>query len=230
MSDIKDAESGRVEIVSIRAGDHAYPASLRGRMNGNAPEAVDALGDLRILDRPRLALFCSGKCPGRLILRAYDLAHRLRERGFAIAGGFHTPMEQECLKVLLKGPAPIILCPAHGIARARLPVEYRKPLDEGRLLILSPFTEKDRRSTADTALLRNRFVVALSDRLLAVHAVPGSKTERLCAESLALGIPVLTIEDEANANLLAMGAVDAGHDGVLGEGPDSLHREVEWMS
>jgi len=46
----------------------------------------------------------------------------------------------------------------------RVRAERRQPLEEGRLLFLAPFTEKDRRVTREMALYRNRFVAALADR------------------------------------------------------------------
>jgi predicted Rossmann fold nucleotide-binding protein DprA/Smf involved in DNA uptake len=208
-----------MKLTLIHAADPAYPASLRERMGADAPETVHALGDLAVLARPKLALLCSIRCPGRLILRTYDLAHRLREGPFAVVGGFHTPMEQECLRVLLRGPAPVILCPARSIVRLRVPVEHRGPLEEGRLLVLSPFGEGDRRSTVDTAAFRNRFVAALADRLFVAHAAPGGKTERLCADALALGMPVFTFEDEANRTLLTLGASCAEPGIALGPMP-----------
>ena len=36
--------------------------------------ALHIVGDAAILDRPKVALFCSVKCPGKLILDTYDLA------------------------------------------------------------------------------------------------------------------------------------------------------------
>lgn len=51
------------------------------------------LGDLNILNQQSLALFCSVKCPGNLILQTYDLAQRLRKSGVTVIGGFHSPME-----------------------------------------------------------------------------------------------------------------------------------------
>ena len=49
----------------------------------------------------------------------------------------------------------------------------------GPLLLMSPFGEKVWRMAADTALTRNRFVVALADTVLIAHAQPGSKMEQL---------------------------------------------------
>ena len=31
--------------------------------------------------------------------------------GVPMIGGFHTPMEQECLEVLLRGQQPVVICP-----------------------------------------------------------------------------------------------------------------------
>jgi len=96
-------------------------------------------------------------------------------------------VEQECLAVLLRGPGPVIVCPAHGLARKRLKREYKEPMAAGRLLLTSPFGEKVRRLTADTALTRNRFVAALADTVLIAHAQPGLQVHVLVGDVLAGG-------------------------------------------
>ena len=108
--------------------------------------------------------------------------------------------------MLLRGPAPVIVCPARSLDRMRLKREYEEPMAAGRLLLTSPFGEKVRRLTADTAMTRNRFVAALADTVLIAHAQPGSKTEQLVQQVLAWGKPVYTLDNPANDNLLALGA------------------------
>src|SRR5512133_1908178 len=81
----------------------------------DAPVNVSVIGNLEILSCTKLALMCSVRCPGRIILRAYDLAQSLRQSDLAIVGGFHSPMEKECLKVLLRGPEPVVVCPARSL-------------------------------------------------------------------------------------------------------------------
>jgi hypothetical protein len=76
---------------------------------------------------------------------------------------------------------------ARGLARKRLKREYKEPMAAGLLLLMSPFGEKVRRMTADTALTRNRFVAALADTVLIAHAQPGSKTEQLAQEVVGWG-------------------------------------------
>src|SRR3990170_626649 len=155
-----------MNITRIHQDNSVYPSDLRKYLGDHAPESITALGNLDILRRkgtahraPTLALFCSVKCPGNLILQTYDLAQSLRQAGVPVIGGFHSPMERECLTILLRGTQPIIVCPARSVTGMRFRSEYRKPLDDGQLLLLSPFVKKQRRRpTVQMALYRNQFV------------------------------------------------------------------------
>lgn len=171
--------------MQIFQDDSNYPSNLKRYLSNHAPESIVVLGNLDILHRKTLALFCSVKCPGNLILQTYDLAQNLRHSSVTVIGGFHSPMERECLTILLRGAQPILICPARSIIRMRVREEYKKPLEEGRLLLLSPFAEKQRRITAETSVVRNRFVAALADAIFVAHAEPNSKTEQFCREILA---------------------------------------------
>ncbi len=153
-----------------------------------------------------LADYCSSKCPGDLIIKTYDLAKKWRDSGVTVIGGFHSPMEQECLTILLRGKQSVIICPARGIENMRLKAEYKTPLAERRLLSLSPFPGKEKRMTADLAMARNRFVAALADEIFASHAAEGGKIEAFCCELAARGKSLTTLESDANTNLIALGA------------------------
>jgi hypothetical protein len=96
-------------------------------------------------------------------------------------------MERECLTMLLRGNQPLIVCPARSLRNMRLPSAYKKPLDQGRLLLLSPFSEKERRNTAELANRRNQFVAALATAIFVSHAEPAGKTEALCHQVLQWG-------------------------------------------
>lgn len=193
-------------VAQISRDDPRYPAPLIRCLKAEAPRAIAAIGDPALLERQKLALFCSARCPGSLIVQSYDMVQRLRESPFALLGGFHSPMEKEWLSVLLRGPAPVILCPARSIETLRLPAEHRQPLQDGRLLIISCFPEGPDRPTADMAEERNRFVAGLADLLLVAHAAQGGKTEQLCREAIAIKKPLYTLDDKANTHLVDLGA------------------------
>ena len=163
-------------------------------------------GNLSLLDEPLTALFCSNRCPGDLILKTYDLARAMRDAGVLVIGGFQTPMERECLRLLLRGKQPVVVCPARGIDNMRIPRDWRPALDDGRLLVLSPFPATVRRPTAELAAQRNELVADLAQQVFIAHAALGSRTEAFARKVAESGKPLLTLESAANTNLVEMGA------------------------
>ncbi len=119
-------------------------------------------------------------------------------------------MEKECLRLLLRGSQPVVVCPARGIEEMRVPRDWRDPLKAGRLLVLSPFPSSQRRPRAETAAQRNDLVAALASRVFIAHAAPGSKTEAFARKLANSGKPLLTLDSPANANLAALGAQTVG--------------------
>ena len=71
-------------------------------------------GNLDMLEERLTALFCSVRCPGDLILKTYDLARLLRDAGTPVIAGFQSPMEKDCLEILLRGRQPVVICPARA--------------------------------------------------------------------------------------------------------------------
>ena len=167
---------------------------------------VKSKGNLNLLDEPLTALYCSSRCPGDLILKTYDLARAMRDAGVPVIGGFQTPMERECLRLLLRGKQPIVVCPARGIDNMRIPRDWRPSLDDGRLLVLSPFPATARRPTAEFAARRNDLVADLAQRVFIAHAAPGSRTEAFARKLAASGKALMTLDGPANENLVEMGA------------------------
>jgi len=206
-----------MEVQVIHRGDGAYPQTLPLYLGKEAPEKLSALGNVELLKTRPLALFCSRKCPGNLILQTYDLAQKLREESTAVVGGFHSPVERECLTILLRGKNPIIICLARGFERMRIPKEYTKPLDDGRLLLLSPFSDTTHRADKTLAVKRNGVVAALADQVFVAHAEPGSKTEALCRDIVAWRKPLYVFDDSGNGDLLGIGAKPATARGLLTE-------------
>src|SRR4030042_1884892 len=196
------------EPYQIKRGEPAYPSSIAEYLADNAPKTITAIGDPDILQSKSLAVFCSNKCPGNIILRTYDLMRQIRDREITVIGGFHSPMERECLNILLKGNQPVIICPARSIGGMRIKAEYKKPLKEGRLLFLSQFPEEEKRISSEKALRRNYFVAALAGSIFIPYAAPNSKTEQFCKELLTWNKPMYTFHVESNAHLIALGIKD----------------------
>ena len=183
-----------------------YPLGMGPFLGDLAAKVIAAAGRPDLLRAKTLALFCSAKCPGNLILKTYDFIQSLKNTDIAVISGFHSLIEKESLSFLLRGAQPVVICPARGIEGMRIPADWKDPLKEGRLLILSPFDKKIRRPTAEISYQRNKFVSAIADKILIAHASPGSKTEKFCREILTWGKPVLTFDSSDNSNLITLGA------------------------
>jgi predicted Rossmann fold nucleotide-binding protein DprA/Smf involved in DNA uptake len=182
-----------MDACTLTAADTRYPACLRERLGDAAPAQLTAFGNLDLLALPKAALFCSARCPGAAILRAYDQAAHWRDTGRCIISGFHSPVEQECLRILLRGTAPLILCPARSLL-TRIPAEWQTPLADGRLLIISGFTAAEKRVTTELAIRRNVLVAALADEACFAHITPGVQSERLTHRLTVWSVPFSTLE------------------------------------
>ncbi len=183
-----------MELRRIERGEASYPTSLTKALGESAPSRLTTAGNLALLNRKPLALFCSAKCPGSLILQTYDFVRELCESPVTFIGGFHSPMEQECLAIILRANRPVIICPARGMPR-RIPAAWKQALAAERMLLLTQFDEAAHRMTTELARQRNCLVAALADRIFIAHAAPGSKTEAFAREVLGWGKPVLHLDD-----------------------------------
>ncbi len=180
-----------VEAETITPSDARWPRSLNERLGGSAPSALQTIGPVALLAARKTALFCSARTPGDAILRAHDTARRMRDESVTVMSGFHSPIEKDCLRILLRGTQPIIVCPARAIEGMRIPPECRAAFEADRLLFLSPFIEQPERVTQGSAMRRNELVGALADEVFIAHIAPGGETERIAELLARWRVPVM---------------------------------------
>jgi predicted Rossmann fold nucleotide-binding protein DprA/Smf involved in DNA uptake len=167
---------------------------------------LSMIGSAEIMNGLKLAFFSSVKCPGTPIIRALNTARDLRILGIIVASGFQSPIEKDCLDILLKGTQPVIICPARSIKNMRLPAKWKTAIRENRLLLISPFDDDIKRPRKIHSEERNEFVVKLADMVLIAYAHPGGKIEALAKKAIEWGKPVFTFDTLDNKDLLDLGA------------------------
>jgi predicted Rossmann fold nucleotide-binding protein DprA/Smf involved in DNA uptake len=181
------SQAAGLQRIARDAAD--YPGVLGSRLGDSAPAQLAVLGDVGLLRSRRTALFCSARTPGDAILRTHDAARRMRDEGVTVISGFHSPIEEECLRILLRGRQPVIICPARAIETMRIPTGIRAAFEAGRVLFLSPFTRQPARITKESAVRRNEVVAALADDAYIAHVVPGGGTARIAQMLDGWGVP-----------------------------------------
>ena len=193
-------------IVAVTEPASPYFRALHRPLGDCVPEHLFSLGGRRILRRHLLGLICSIRCPGSIVIKTFDAMRELRDAGVVVVGGFHSPVERECLDILLRGSQPVILCAAKRLRGLRLGAAARKALKDGRLLVITPFGDGVTRTTAAQAIQRNELVAALATAVLVPYAVPGGKAETIARSILARRQPLFTLADENNTSLIQAGA------------------------
>lgn len=126
-------------------------------------QTFSAIGNVELLQRHKLGLLCSRKCPADKILEAYEqFKSWAKNPQITVLSGFHSPLEKECLHLFLKGKANSIICPARSIERMRIPTDWLLALKNNRILILSSFSCK--RADRQTSLERNNLIQKIADK------------------------------------------------------------------
>jgi len=193
-------------VEKIETNSAQFPDTIRKRDIQTHYPCIWTIGNIDILNRKLLGFFCSVKCPGNIILKTYDMARSFRDAGITLISGFHSPIEKDVFDLLLSGSQLLVVCPARSIENKRIPNVWREAIDNGRLLVLSPFKKKHKRVTASLSEKRNRIVAMLARDAFLPYASPGSRSENLCKDLIRSGKQIFTFRDEANQSLLDIGA------------------------
>jgi len=165
------------KILAIKFGQRAI---VYGKIN-NPAELIETLvfsGDPKIITYKSTAFLCSRQVPASVVFKCYDWAIEQREKGICLISGFHSQIEKDVLHYLLKGKQPIILALARGL-KEKLEPDLKKPIKQGRLLIITPFDKSVKRVSSQTLQTRNQIMTDLADQITIGYARQGGLLEEL---------------------------------------------------
>ena len=129
----------------------------------NSPKNI---GNKELLKQKKVGFLASRKISSLSILPTLDWATDVSKReDTAIVSGFHSKMERNVLKILLKGQCGIIIVLARGMYR-KLPKQYEEAMSQNRLLIISNEKDNVKRVSEQTAHKRNEFVREIADEMM----------------------------------------------------------------
>ena len=141
---------------------------------------METIGNIELLKLSKTAFLCSRSISATAVLKCYDWAIAQREAGNCVISGFHSQIEKDVLQYLLKGTQPIIVALARGL-KTKLEPEFEKPLEQGRMLIITSFDKSVKRVTEQTAEIRNKLMLNLADDIAIGYTSKGGKLEQLLA-------------------------------------------------
>jgi hypothetical protein len=158
-------------LIAIREYIRQNPQNYEVLMKAEDPQSM---GNRALLEIPKMGFLASRGADtvhGHLPLKA----------GEAIVSGFLSPMERAVFKAALKQKRPLIWVKPWRLDGDDLSRPVRQALDEGRLLMLSPFHDIDTPS-ARRAAWCNQYVLAHCDRVIIGHLNPGGMLACILSE------------------------------------------------
>ena len=175
---------------------------------GEAPgPPASFVGDAGLLDRPLLSLLCPTTVPADLVLPTFDFVATRARRDTPFIGGFHGPLERECLDLIFLLHGSAIVSIGRSMAGWDCPARWASAAASRKLLVISEFDdERLRRPTLDLALRRNAAVARRSRALFVPAARAGGRTFRTAKGVIERGLPVHCFDHPANRDLLILGA------------------------
>ena len=142
------------------------PPHLAPRIAADLGARLIGIGNPALLTEPLLGFIASRQCPGHVFIKTLERVPHWAKAGRVLVSGFHSPLEQQVLRSLLRrqGRAVKVLARHLPPGRDYRPAALeREPLTQGRLLILSASPATENRTTRASALARNGLVITLSD-------------------------------------------------------------------
>jgi predicted Rossmann fold nucleotide-binding protein DprA/Smf involved in DNA uptake len=135
------------------------------------PTVLTGCGAQELLDLELTAFFASRQCPGSAIRAAMDWALQQASAKRAVVSGFHSPLEQSVLKVLMAAGSPAVVVLARPVQGVTLPTEWVDPLEKGHMAVVSSLAMAGR-LTQQLATERNALAARLAERIVVAYASP----------------------------------------------------------
>lgn len=150
------------------------PPLCAQRVGIESASRIVGAGATALLAEPLLGFIASRECPGHVLLETLDRVPEWVKAGRVIVSGFHSPLEQQVLRSVLRRKGRVVKVLARGMTDYRPTAEEREPLAAGRMLVITACPPEVRRITRETALARNRLVLALASEIIAPYVTANS--------------------------------------------------------
>jgi predicted Rossmann fold nucleotide-binding protein DprA/Smf involved in DNA uptake len=170
-------------MTRIEAAPVTLPSRYAQCVDREIATRIVGRGETALLAEPLLGLVASRECPGNVLLETLELVPQWVRAGHVVVSGFHSPLEQQVLKSLLRRQGRAVKVLACGIAGYRPTPEESEALAAGRMLVISACLPIVTRTTRATALARNRLVMALAAETVVPFVSDGSPLGALMREA-----------------------------------------------
>ena len=154
------------------------------------------MGNQALLSKALVAFFASRQCPGTAIRSATGWTIAQTKARQAVISGFHAPLEQSVLQLLLYARSPAVAVLARPLKEARLPADWEPATRAGHIPLLFLQTPLQLTLTRIAFGLAASLMLPAIVRLLRSHAPQGMDARAISYAAsfqfIAMGIAPFT--------------------------------------
>lgn len=200
------------EPVRVALDDTQYPDRVKDIMGNKAPEHLDMLGNIALLDTNSLGFCGSRKASLKGMETVRDCAEQAARNNVSVVSGNAAGIDFEAHFHCLKAGGNTILVLPEGINHFRIKKDLKPVWDWDRVLVISQF-EPDEPWKVYRAMARSKLTIALSRAMIVIEAGEKGGTLNAGEETLKSHIPLyvaqyqdMSVDARGNQLLLDKGA------------------------
>jgi predicted Rossmann fold nucleotide-binding protein DprA/Smf involved in DNA uptake len=156
-------------IWVVTTADAAYPRRLKERLKENAPAVLYGCGEAPILEAGGLAVIGSHNATPELLTYTERIGQLAANAQQTVISGGARGIDQASMRGALGAGGTVVGMLADSLERAVLNREYRSPLMEGQLALVSP-CDPMAGFNVGNAMQRNELIYALADAALVISS------------------------------------------------------------
>lgn len=154
----------------ISRGDTAYPQRLKRRLKNAAPPLLYGAGDKALLEMGGLAIVGSREVSPSAESYTRAIAARSANEGLNVVSGGARGVDAAAMQGATEAGGYCIGVLPSDLLKTSLNRQNRTGLQEGRLVLVSPFYPEAGFGRGQNAMARNRYIYTLADQALVIDS------------------------------------------------------------
>lgn len=201
----------RAGLWVITRSESNYPEKLKRRLRLNAPPVLFGCGNKDLLNRGGIAVVGSRDADEADLKFSASLARSAANQGLSIISGGARGVDENSMSSALESNGTSVGVLSHSLLQAATSAKYRKFLNTGDLLLVSPFNPEAGFNIGN-AMMRNKYVYCMSNAAVVVNSTSkkggtwNGATEDLRHGWVSLWVQPKNNPSSGNAALVQMGA------------------------
>lgn len=196
----------------ISRGDVEFPQRLKRQLKHAAPPLLYGAGDKKLLEMGGLAMVGSRKASPSALSYTRAIAAKCAHEGLAVVSGGADGVDTAAMQGVTEAGGYCIGVLPSDLLKTSLNRQNRLGLQEGRLVLVSPFYPEAGFGRGQNAMARNRYIYTLADQALVIDsALEDGGTWKGAVENLKYKWVPLYVrtpgEGAGNAALVAAGGL-----------------------